>query len=205
MKKVNKAKAILTAAISAGLLCFAIAGCAPEPTTQENAAGEDKQEEAVSFWSIDMECGTCHSDKQATTEDTACTAYVHATEAGATCITCHNDEAALTEVHVDATASDPMPTKLKATTVEVATCQSAGCHDMAADEFSALTAHVDTLVDVQGTKANPHDVMTLTAGHQDIVCSDCHSEHGAKLDEAMVCVSCHHMGTYECNTCHEAA
>ena len=65
--------------------------------------------------------------------------------------------------------------------------------------------HIDTLVDVQGTKANPHEVMTLTAGHKDIVCADCHSEHGPELDEAMVCVSCHHMGTYECNTCHEAA
>lgn len=206
MKKVNKAKAILATAITAGLVCFAIVGCAPKAEPQEQGEPEKQEEQAVeSFWTIDMECGTCHSDKKASTEDSACIAYAHATEAQATCITCHNDEAALSEVHVGATATGPMPTKLKSTTVEVATCQSAGCHDQSAADFSALTAHINTLVDVNGTKANPHDVMTLTGGHKDIVCSDCHSEHGAKLDEAMVCVSCHHMGTYECNTCHEAA
>ncbi len=206
MKKINTLKAIITGAVCSGLLCFAVAGCAPETKTQEDAQAEKQEEQAVeSFWSIDMECGTCHADKKATTEDASLTACTHATQAQATCITCHDDEAALSEVHVGATASGPMPVKLKATTVEKETCQSAGCHDQSAEEFSALTLHIDTLVDVDGTTANPHDVMTLTAGHKDITCLDCHSEHAQDYDEAMVCVSCHHMGKYECNTCHEAA
>ncbi|MBQ3106761.1 MAG: cytochrome c3 family protein, partial [Eggerthellaceae bacterium] len=143
---------------------------------------------------LDMACDGCHKDHSS----------VHAAQS-VECASCHTDEAGLATVHADATVDGPKPTKLKSTTVEVATCQSAGCHDQAEADFFALTAHIDTLVDVQGTKANPHEVMTLTAGHKDIVCADCHSEHGPELDEAMVCVSCHHMGTYECNTCHEAA
>lgn len=205
MKKINKLKAVITGAVVTGLVCFAVVGCAPETKSQDEAnADKQEQEQIQSFWSIDMECGTCHADKKATTEDASLTACTHVTEAQTTCITCHDDEAALSEVHVGATASGPMPTKLKKTTVEVETCQSAGCHDLPAADFQALTAHVDTLVDVEGTKANPHEVMTLTPGHVDITCLDCHSEHGEDYDEAMTCVSCHHMGKYECNTCHEA-
>lgn len=39
-------------------------------------------------------------------------------------------------------------------------------------------------------------------GHADIVCADCHAMHSAGSTAAETCVSCHHAGVYECNTCH---
>lgn len=197
MKFASNNKRMMLAAVMAGVLCFAIAGCAPKASTDDSKGGaaDESDEPAITInWTLEMACDGCHSDRTS----------VHEAQ-GVACASCHTDEAALAEVHADATVDGPMPTRLKSTTVDPTTCQGAGCHDDAEADFSALTAHIDTLVDVQGTKANPHDVMTLTAGHSDIVCSDCHSEHSGELDEAMVCVSCHHMGTYECNTCHEAA
>ena len=196
MKSASKNKRVMLAAVMAGVLCFAIAGCAPKAATPSDDASDSAESDEPSFtitWSPTMDCATCHVDHTS----------VHEAQA-VECVSCHVDETGLSAAHENATVDGPMPTKLKKTTVEVSTCQSAGCHDDAEADFFALTAHVETLVDVQGTKANPHEVMTLTAGHADIVCADCHSEHGPELDEAMVCVSCHHMGTYECNTCHAA-
>ena len=199
MKKLSKAKFVLTSVIVGSLFCFAIAGCAPEAKSQSDASGE---EEVASVWTADMDCGVCHEDKQATTEDASLTACTHATQAQATCITCHTDEAALSKAHAAATASGPMPTKLKDTTVDMATCQSAGCHDQSGDAFKALTANAAPLVDVEGTSVNPHDVLEKTEGHSDITCMDCHYEHKADPNADVLCSSCHHMGVYTCNTCH---
>ena len=95
-----------------------------------------------------------------------------------------------------------MPKKLKKTSVEAETCQAAGCHDLSKDEMLALTADVTELTDSEGTMVNPHDVIGKTEGHADILCSDCHNMHKAKTNPADTCVSCHHAGVYECNTCH---
>ena len=135
-------------------------------------------------------------------EDAAMGACVHVQEAQVDCITCHADEQKLADVHTDATATDTMPKKLKTTVVDAATCQAPGCHDLSAEEMLALTADIIELTDSQGTMVNPHDVMGRTAGHADILCSDCHNMHKAEVSAADTCVSCHHAGVYECNTCH---
>ena len=70
------------------------------------------------------------------------------------------------------------------------------------EEHVALTAGVTELTDSNGTMVNPHEVMGLTEGHADIVCADCHAMHSAGSTAAETCVSCHHAGVYECNTCH---
>lgn len=200
---------IVTATAALCLVCFS---CAPTPgATSGGDGGADQKGGAdnapvetvdAGVWSMDVDCGTCHQDKKASTEDSALRACTHATQAGATCITCHSDESGLATVHQKATAEGPMPKKLKKTTVEAQTCQASGCHEMGAEEFKALTADITELVDSNGTMVNPHEVMGLTAGHADIMCSDCHSEHKPDAGAANTCISCHHAGVYECNTCH---
>ena len=210
MRRSKATKCVIVAATAA--LCLVCFSCAPSPSApassdepkDSGAAVEDAPTTPAdaSMWSMDIDCGVCHQDKQASTEDSSLRACTHATQAGATCITCHSDESTLSTVHQDATAEGPMPKKLKKTTVDAQTCQASGCHDMSADEFKALTADVTELVDSNGTMVNPHEVMGLTAGHADIKCSDCHSEHKADAGAATTCISCHHAGVYECNTCH---
>lgn len=203
-------KCLIVAATAAlCLVCFSCAPAPSAPASSDEPKGADTAAEDApttpadaSMWSMDIDCGVCHQDKQASTEDSSLRACTHATQAGATCITCHSDESTLSTVHQDATAEGPMPKKLKKTTVDAQTCQASGCHDMSADEFKALTADVTELVDSNGTMVNPHEVMGLTAGHADIKCSDCHSEHKVDAGAATTCISCHHAGVYECNTCH---
>lgn len=191
--------ALLVAAFAGAAL-----GCSPQGPSQESAGdrGQNQESAAQVVWSPDMDCTTCHTEEAATMEDGSMGAYVHVQEAQTECSTCHVDSATLSEVHQDATATDAMPKKLKESSVEPATCQAAGCHDVSADDMLALTADVTELTDSQGTQVNPHEVMGLTAGHADILCSDCHSMHKAKANAADTCVSCHHAGVYECNTCH---
>lgn len=151
---------------------------------------------------MDVDCGMCHADQQASMEDEALSACTHVQQAQATCTTCHVDEATLSGVHEGATADSTKPKKLKKSDVTPATCQAAGCHDESPEEHVALTAGVTELTDSNGTMVNPHEVMGLTEGHADIVCADCHAMHSAGSTAAETCVSCHHAGVYECNTCH---
>lgn len=211
--RVGTTKALIVLATAA--LCLVCFSCAPAPgsASGDSAKGQGETPDSAStvaadasseagVWSMGVDCGTCHQDKQASTEDSALRACTHATKAATTCVTCHSDESGLAAVHQNATADGPMPKKLKKTTVDAQTCQAAGCHDMGTEEFQALTVGVTELVDSKGTMVNPHEVMGLTAGHADIQCSDCHSEHKADAGAANTCISCHHAGVYECNTCH---
>lgn len=202
----GKAKPIHKAliAFAAAAITIAVAGCSPqEPAAEKPAEQGGGSDSAVQVaWSPDMDCATCHATEGATMEDGSMGACIHVQEAQTTCISCHADEAALADVHKEATATDTMPKKLKATVVDAASCQAAGCHDLSADEMLARTATITDLTDSQGTQVNPHEVMGLTDGHADILCSDCHNMHKAEVNAADTCVSCHHAGVYECNTCH---
>ena len=187
---IGSAKRWIVAVAAVATVCFALAGCAPK------AAGDE------STWSMDVDCGMCHADQQASMEDEALSACTHVQQAQATCTTCHVDEATLSGVHEGATADSTKPKKLKKSDVTPVTCQAAGCHDESPEEHVALTAGVTELTDSNGTMVNPHEVMGLTEGHADIVCADCHAMHSAGSTAAETCVSCHHAGVYECNTCH---
>lgn len=185
------------------LLVF-VAGCAPQQGVAEKPSAQRPGAENVVqvAWTPDMDCATCHTDEDATMGDAAMGACIHVQKTQATCVTCHADESGLSKVHEDATATDKMPKKLKATSVDAETCQAAGCHDLSKDEMLALTADVVDLTDSQGTQVNPHDVMGRTEGHAEILCSDCHNMHTSEVKAADTCVACHHQGVYECNTCH---
>ena len=136
---------------------------------------------------MDVDCGMCHADQQASMEDEALSACTHVQQAQATCTTCHVDEATLSGVHEGATADSTKPKKLKKSDVTPATCQAAGCHDESPEEHVALTAGVTELTDSNGTMVNPHEVMGLTEGHADIVCADCHAMHSAGSTAAETC------------------
>lgn len=196
--------ALTLVALAVGMVC--VAGCSPQSSddaaSSEPKGSDSSQAATQAGWSLDMECATCHSAEGGTMEDGASGASAHVRQAQATCATCHVDEQELASVHEGKTASDAMPKKLKKTAVEAQTCQASGCHNETADEMAALTAGYTELVDTKGTQVNPHEVMGLTEGHADITCSNCHNMHEAEVAAADTCVSCHHAGVYECNTCH---
>lgn len=190
--------------LSAVAIAVVLASCSPQEPAADKPAenGASASEPVQVAWSPNMDCTTCHTAEGATMEDGSMGACIHVQQAQVECSTCHADEASLAGVHEGAAATDTMPKKLKATVVDAKTCQAAGCHDESQDEMLALTAGITDLTDSQGTQVNPHEVMGKTAGHADILCSDCHTMHKAKANAADTCVSCHHAGVYECNTCH---
>ena len=52
---------------------------------------------------------------------------------------------------------------------------------------------------------NPHD-LPENADHETVTCGSCHDMHASDdiAETAQkACISCHHMGIYECNTCHD--
>ena len=150
---------------------------------------------------MDMDCTVCHADQGATAASENSGAGIHVMHADASCISCHADEATLSTVHENATPDRVMPNQLKTSMV---TCQSSGCHDLTDEEMLDLTKDVTELTDIEGTMVNPHEVIGLTPGHSEITCSSCHVMHGSTTDvyAAETCISCHHAGVYECNTCH---
>ena len=106
------------------------------------------------------------------------------------CAGCHSDQKASTT---------NTTTQASVHAANGAECIS--CHN----DIAALTTvhqNGDMTGDTNGTHVNPHDVIGLTPGHDDITCASCHSEHVASASAAQTCVACHHTGVYECNTCH---
>lgn len=189
--------------LSAVLLVGLVAGCSPQQGTDAKPQQDTGSSDPIQVaWSADMDCSTCHSTQEATMTNDAMGAAMHVNEAQTSCMTCHTDEKKLATAHEGKTASDPSPKKLKTTSVDIATCQSSGCHDLNTEEMLALTANDTQLIDSKGTQANPHDVIGKTEGHADITCSNCHNMHKEATNPADSCVTCHHTGVYECGTCH---
>ncbi|MEG0503212.1 MAG: cytochrome c3 family protein [Raoultibacter sp.] len=194
-----KAVCVLSAVLLVGL----VVGCSPQQGTDAKPQQDTGSSDPIKVtWSADTDCATCHSTEDASMTNAAMGAAMHAKDAQATCMTCHTDEKKLATAHEGKTASDPSPKKLKKTTVDVATCQSAGCHDLSKEEMLALTASDTQLIDTNGTHVNPHDVIGKTEGHADITCSNCHNMHTESTNPADSCITCHHSGVYECGTCH---
>lgn len=174
-------------------------------TSKSTKASSDKKPEAKasnSTWSLDQDCAVCHTVEGDSLENDKTAACIHVKETEATCGTCHTDEAALADVHDKAKATAKAPKKLKKTVIEAETCLSSDCHDLTTDELAELTAAITDCTDSKGTTVNPHEVMGLTPGHDNITCGNCHKMHAEEIDAATTCVSCHHAGVYECNTCH---
>lgn len=171
-------------------------------SSKDSSDKESTTKAAGSTWSLDQDCAVCHTVEGDSLENDAFAACTHVKEAEVTCGTCHTDEAALADVHDKAKATAKPPKKLKKTTIEAETCLSSDCHDLTNDELADLTKDITDCTDSKGTTVNPHEVMGLTPGHDNITCGNCHKMHAEEIDAAKTCVSCHHAGVYECNTCH---
>lgn len=198
MKTKNKSMVIATAVVAL-VAAFAL-GCAPKAPAPDTtpSAGTDPEPAFTFTWSKTVDCTGCHSEQAKSTDNATMHASVHKA-AGATCVSCHDNEAGLTKAHKGATATAKMPETLsKDNMVKPAACLQSGCHVFS----ETVTANSTVLTDLNGTVVNPHEVMTLTAGHADIVCADCHQQHMAPLSASQACVTCHHAGVYECGTCH---
>lgn len=181
------------------LLC---AACAPQAgNVGEGSSGTmaDTGDGTAVEWSLDADCATCHTDQQASMENTAQPASNHAAVG---CATCHNDEAAMAKSHDGKTADSKMPKKLKRSKIDETACAS--CHS--AEDLKAATADLTVLTDGNGTTVNPHDIPANSGHEGQIDCSSCHTMHGEADVQAAAqekCASCHHKDVYECGTCHE--
>ena len=187
-------KALLFLAIGAATAALALAACSPSaPAPSNGGSTPDPDSEPIAWtWSADMDCTGCHSAQA----KSAVTAAHNAN--GTTCTDCHSGD--LKGVHANA-ASGKTPDKLSAK-MPVTSCTQAGCHKMDQADFEALSAQTGMLTDLKGTTVNAHTVIGLTDGHKDIVCADCHVQHGDAMKASDVCVVCHHAGEYTCGTCH---
>ncbi len=198
-KKVMVVVAVLT------LTMFIAVGCggAPRPAS-ENPDNSSKKGDSIAVeWSMQSDCATCHTQQKESQEKSGTQANVHANTAKASCTSCHTDEASLKKAHEGKASAEKKPTKLMKSNVSREACQASGCHDLADADFAALTASVNTFVDATGKQANPHQVVTQV-GHEEMMCSNCHTEHEDKpVADMKYCVTCHHSGNFDrCVTCH---
>lgn len=200
---------MLAGLVVALMLVSALAalGCAPQAAAPagageaEPAAGDAPAaaEGAAFEWSPDSDCATCHDAEGASVGDAACAASAHAAQ---DCASCHADAAGVEAAHADVAVGDRTPKRLKATSIDEATCL--GCHG-SYEELAERTAGSSALTDKSGTVVNPHD-LPEAGDHEGITCNDCHAMHEAEpaADTAgEYCRSCHHMDVFECGTCHE--
>lgn len=178
------------------MLLGVISGCAP---VSEEAQHAEASAEPESIWTADASCDTCHAVQQESMDDSTCLAGIHASMG---CMDCHQDAEGLASVHDGKSASDKMPTKLKATDVSAELCLS--CHGESWHGLVQVTSDV-MLGDSEGNVRNPHDQGDIKE-HQTLTCYDCHlahEENDVQKSAMAQCESCHHAGVFECGTCHE--
>ena len=133
--------------------------------------------------------------------DSACAASNHA---ALTCTTCHSDVDGLASAHDGVAYGDKGAKRLKTTDVAESTCQAEACHG-SYETLAEQTSSSTLLTDSNGTVVNPHD-LPENADHETVTCGSCHDMHASDdiAETAQkACISCHHMGIYECNTCHD--
>lgn len=180
-------------------------GCAPRQADGDGGSagslGDNNDTAAVVVeWSMDGDCGTCHTAESSAQDPTA-VAVVHEDQ-GNTCISCHADEVELADVHDGAAIDAKMPIRLKSTKIADELCLS--CHDQG--ELAVLTQPSVVLTDKEGTVVNPHDVPVSTS-HASVTCASCHQVHkpGADLSKTALaaCTGCHHEKVFACGTCHD--
>ena len=204
MKKFKDIKKVLIAVIVVSLFALLVFGCTPQANTNTSAPADtttdstgDTPAATVAF-TMDIDCGICHTKQQDTLSDQTIPASVHATN-GASCITCHDDEANLIKVHDGVSAAGANDVKnLRVTKITEDLCL--GCHA----NYKEMTVGTPPLVDAQGTEVDPHNY-PATDGHKSITCSSCHTQHRAVTAHETaekLCMSCHHEEVFECYTCH---
>lgn len=179
-------------------------GCAPKETSEQATAQSDEEAPVMQgdfSFSADSDCATCHETEGGSMTDGNCPAANHAAQS---CIDCHTDIDGLTSVHDGVAYGDKTAKRLKKTVVDEATCLTDVCHG-SYEALAEKTASSTILTDNGGTTVNPHD-MPVNEDHETIDCGSCHDMHAsddiAKTAQK-ACQSCHHMGTYECYSCHE--
>jgi hypothetical protein len=184
-------------------VCMGLAAC--------GSSGSPPGDGPVEF--LQRDCSGCHS-AQATAAAPAhpsVNGFVgafHTTGAKATCLQCHTETEKLTQLHADPKGTPPT-SGLRETKVTEANCFA--CHGSYA-ALTTLTAGSTVLTDNgQGVNeaghpktVNPHAAPALTPAHvtAGMSCQSCHSSHKALVAQAY-CATCHHMGVYECRTCHQ--
>ena len=209
MAHVSLRKIVLASAVAGviALMSLGTVGCAPK-TADLSETGSGSQAEADEnaamtgdfAFSADADCTTCHSTEGDSLGDATMPASNHATQE---CTTCHSDIDSLATAHDGVQFGDKAPKRLKKTTIDTTACFSSGCHG-SQEDLAAKTEACAILTDANGTVVNPH---ALPGGesHDSIHCTDCHEAHsGRTIDETGMgtCISCHHAGVFECNTCH---
>lgn len=211
-----------------GGLCIAVAALSMSIGGVRAYAQEARPVEGGTYeWSMELDCTLCHQkeadsfieDAEATSKDIETTlmdtgedgvvpekddavlnyAAEHVNGFGLECTTCHEESEGLNKAHSKLN-SGKEARRLKKSEVPSGVCLS--CHNQ--EDLAEATFDV-ALIDDKGTKINPHDLPAGTK-HEEINCVGCHAVHSAPddLEEAAVdmCISCHHAGIFECNTCH---
>lgn len=185
------------------LLAACVYGCAPKESS-EPADAQESSETTIQgdfSFSTDADCAICHETQNSSMSNTACAASNHAAQ---TCIDCHSDVDGLTKAHDGVAYGDKAAKRLKTTEVDETTCLTDACHQ-SYEALAEKTASSTVLTDSEGTVVNPH-AMPENEDHETIDCGSCHSLHSEDPIEdtaQKACQSCHHMGIYECYTCHE--
>ena len=173
-------------------------GAAPEAVDTEAAAGNQKSSAEAKEETTGAKSASPAEDSDRIAEISGY-AVIHADTLGLTCTDCHMESDGLDAGHKKLNGGKEAK-RLKKSEVPSEVCTS--CHR--AEDLAKATAGYEGIVDNNGTVVNPH---ALPGGesHDSIHCTDCHEAHsGRTIDETGMgtCISCHHAGVFECNTCH---
>jgi hypothetical protein len=180
-----------------------VAACSPKLATGDSGGAQETAPGDVAVtvaWSVNSDCGICHSLEAHSFEDAAAAASLHGSKQ---CVDCHDDIDALDKIHEGTAVGDFAPKRLKKTVVDKDICLS--CHKQA--NLANVTSDSLVLTDMAGKVVNPHELPATASGiHGEIVCADCHELHndssGLDKNSKDYCLSCHHADVFECNTCH---
>jgi hypothetical protein len=147
-------------------------------------------------WSMQSDCGGCHTIEAASQKDGVHLASHHA---DVPCVACHQNEAKLGAAHADMTKA---PTKAGlGTPVDNAVCF--GCHT-SWESLAELTQHSRALVDARNRVVNPHAIPQTASHNSHPYCFVCHAMHLDERPADQYCAGCHHKNVFECYTCHES-
>ena len=199
-------RGVATGASIVILVSVCLAGCAPQASTESSeSSGEAEAATTIATgdfaFSAEADCAVCHTVEGDSFSDSACAASNHA---ALTCTTCHSDVDGLASAHDGVAYGDKGAKRLKTTDVAESTCQAEACHG-SYETLAEQTSSSTLLTDSNGTVVNPHD-LPENADHETVTCGSCHDMHASDdiAETAQkACISCHHMGIYECNTCHD--
>ncbi len=179
--------------------------CSPQQGASNGSDEGSGQENGTATpieWTVETDCGSCHTNEQVTAEEYPCEA---AEETGSKCVICHvSDEAEMQKIHEGVTTEDTVPKRLKETEVSDETCLE--CHYGTREALIAATDGVAVVTDTNGLSLNPHNPGSAGTTHTTITCASCHDPHDTVevQEKAQAeCESCHHQGVFECYTCHD--